>query len=103
MYNNIYELRTDIQTIISSENVYFNPPEKHKITYPAALIQLNDISTQHGSNIRYTSFYQYKITLITLTEPLEFIKKILELPYCSYNTSFISDKLYHTVFTIYIS
>lgn len=96
------DLKKALRTILGSKEVYFQPPESQRLTYPCIIYELGDYNLIHADNGKHHISEQYNITLITKLPDETIGKAILELPMCSFNRPFINDGLYHYVFTIYI-
>ena len=69
--------------------------------YPAIRYQKAEDITYHGDNIKYLNRNCYDITVIDNIPDNEVIKKILELPYSSFDRHYVSDNLNHDVITLY--
>ena len=95
------ELHEILADILGSRNVYYQPPSNVKMKFPAIEYHLSRYNTKRADNKLYTLDTSYDVTLIELVPDSDKVKSILELPLCSFDRSFISDNLYHTVFTIY--
>ena len=84
------------------ENVYFQPPESKKMTYPCIRFERTNALTRFADNNPYQITKRYTITLITKTSDNdEYLDKLLNLPMCTYDRQFITEGLVHDVFTIY--
>lgn len=89
-----------LKTIVPK--VYFNPSESKKLEYPCIVYSMDDISTKHYSNGLYIYDYAYKVILIGIKPYDDEKDKIMKtFKYCSFNTSYVKDNLYHYVYTIY--
>ena len=95
------ELHEILVNILGSRNVYFQPPANVKMKFPAIEYHLSRFDTKRASNKLYAYRAAYDITLIELSADSDKVKALLELPLCSFDREFISDNLYHTIFTIY--
>ena len=69
------ELQSLLEELLGSKNVYYQPPESVKM--------------------------QYDLTVIAKRPDHPVIKKLLALPYCSYDRHYVADNLNHDVLTIY--
>ena len=87
--------------ILGSRNVYFQPPESIKMAYPAIVYSLGSMRKRYANNGGYFLQLSYEVTLIDMNPDSEYVDKILELPYSSFDRPYVSDNLYHFVFTIY--
>ena len=95
------ELHTVLCDALGSTNVYFQPPESVKMSYPAIVYNLNDIITRFADNEFYTSNRRYTVILIDPDPDSEVIEKLASLPLCQYSRHYTADNLNHEVFEIY--
>lgn len=96
------ELQTVFETILGSENVYFQAPGKQSMKYPAIKYNLSRMDGKRANNKRYTEETTYNVILIDPDPESQFIKPLLELPYCKFDRAYVADNLNHTSFTIII-
>lgn len=94
-------LQEILVNILGSNNVYFQPPETIKLSYPCIIYERNNIDQKYADNRTYINRVRYSITLITRSPESDLVKSILELPYCSYDRYYAADTLNHDVFTLY--
>lgn len=95
------ELHEEFCNILNNRNAYFQPPQSVKMNYPAIVYSLGDIRKLHANNEMYKKLTVYEVILIDKNPDSEFVDKILELPYCSFNRFYPADNLNHWVFTLY--
>lgn len=95
------ELHEKLVEILGARNVYFQPPANIKMKFPAIEYHLGNINPVRADNSSYLFRTAYEMTLIEKEPDSEHIKQLLLLPYCSFDRSFVSDNLYHYIFTIY--
>lgn len=96
------KLRSILEPYGASNNVYFQPPESIKLNYPCIIYQLESIEVRRADNNIYTRQRQYEITIIDKNPDSEFPDRLLDiLPTASHRNHFVSDNLYHDVFSIY--
>lgn len=95
------KLQTELEELLGSKNVYFQPPESVKIKYPAIVYSLDKINTNFANNSIYKKSDCYNVTLIDRDPESEYVNKILQLPMCSFDRAYTSDNLNHFVFTLY--
>lgn len=89
-------------SILGNNNVYYNPPSTIKIHYPCIIYKLKDIMTNRASNKVYSLDHVYEVSLIGTKVTDDTKDKLMtNIPYCEFNNSYISDNLYHYVYTIY--
>lgn len=95
------ELQSELEELLGSRNVYYQPPESLKMEYPCIRYSKNDIDSKYANNKKYINTTQYQIIVIDRKPDNIVIDKILELPLSSYNNHYTSDNLHHDVITIY--
>ena len=95
------ELQTKLEELLGSRNVYYQPPESIKMTYPAIVYSKAKIDTRVANNKKYNTITRYDITVIDRMPDNPVVQKLLELPYCSYDRQYKSDNLNHDVLTLY--
>lgn len=98
---NRIDLQKIFESIVGSRNVYFQPPETKKISYPCIIYELSTISSIPADDTKYRNLKRYSVTLIDKNPESIYVDGILSLQYCSFDRSFVSDNLNHFVFTIY--
>ena len=94
-------LQTKFEEILGSRNVYFQPPESVKMQYPAIVYSIKNIDKNFANNLSYRLSPGYEAILIDKNPDSEYVEKILQLPYSSFDRHYKSDNLNHWVFTIY--
>lgn len=95
------ELHNILVSILGSKNVYYQPPEKHKMKYPCIVYELDDIETIYADNDPYVSHRGYTVTVIDRDPDSEIPSKVGELNMCRFDRQFVSDNLYHVVYSLY--
>lgn len=95
------DLQTLLETLIGSENVYYDPPTSLSMKYPAIRYSKSDIDTVYANNSTYKSMKRYEIIVIDKKADNPVIEKLLNLPYCSFDRHYKSDNLNHDVLTLY--
>ena len=95
------ELQTKLEELLGSENVYYQPPESIKMKYPAIVYTKSNMQSRFANDKSYSQMTSYDITVIDKRPDNEVIRKLLELPYCSFDRHFKSSNLNHDVLTLY--
>lgn len=98
---NRLELQAIFEDLLGSRNVYFQPPESMKLSYPAIVYSLSNIENDHADNGVYLSNRQYTATVITKDPDSDLIEKMRWLPLCRFDRHYKSDNLNHYVFSLY--
>lgn len=95
------ELQSKFEDVLGSRNVYFQPPSSVRMQYPAIVYSRKDIEGRFANDKIYRKLPCYEAILIDKNPDSEFIDKILNLPYCSFDRHYEADNLNHDVFTIF--
>lgn len=98
------ELLAAVLNITESDgdrHTYFNPPSGVKMKYPAIRYSLAGIHRKFANDGSYHMVPSWEITLIDRNPDSEYVKKILQIPYCRFDRPYIADNLNHWTFTIY--
>ena len=99
--SNRTNLQADLERILGSRNVYYQPPESVKINYPAIIYSCSDIDVRHANDKTYMMTRRYEIIVIDKKPDNSVIDTLLQLPLCSYDRHYVSDNIYHDVLTLY--
>lgn len=96
------ELQAELESLLGSRNVYFQPPPSIAMKYPAIRYQTNDIDSQFGDNKSYINMTQYQITCISLDPDDPLPAKLIEhFSYCTFDRWYAADQLNHNVLVLY--
>lgn len=95
------DLQTELERILGSRNVYFQPPSSVRMQYPAIVYSRKDIDGRFANDKVYRKLPCYEMILIDKNPDSTFVDKLLDLQYCSFDRHYESDNLNHDVFTIY--
>ena len=95
------ELHSVLQELLGSSNVYYQPPESIKMQYDAIRYSKKTIDSKYANDRKYSMIDCYEIIVISRLPDDPVTKKLLSLPYCSYDRHYIADNLHHDVLTIY--
>ena len=95
------ELHEVLVDILGSRNVFFQPPESVKMTYPAIVYSRSRIEKLSADDSMYKQSLAYDVTVIDKNPDSELPFKVAQLPKCRHDRSFVSDNLNHNTFTLY--
>lgn len=95
------DLQSLLEELLGSRNVYCKPPESIKMQYPAIRYSRKRIESVHANDSKYLMRDCYDLIVISRSPNDPVVRKLLELPYCSYDRQYVSDNLYHDLLTIY--
>lgn len=94
-------LQTLLEGLLGSHNVYYQPPESVKLSYPCIVYERSGIRTDSANNKTYRKYNRYTVTHIDEDPDSEIPNKLLELEYCGFDTHFTENNLNHDVFTLF--
>ena len=95
------ELHSLLEELLESKNVYYQPPESTKMQYDAIRYSMKKISSTYANDVKYSMRNCYELTVISKRPDHPVIKKLLSLPYCTYDRHYVADNLNHDILTIY--
>lgn len=94
-------LQAKLEASLGSRNVYFQPPETVKLSYPCIIYELNKDRVDYSNDAIYKSKRQYTVMVIDRNPDSEIPDRIRNYPYCTFDRCYTADNLNHFVFTIY--
>lgn len=95
------ELDDIIRETIGSNNVYFQPPDNMKISYPCVVYELEGFWGKNADNRNYHRRRYYHMIYITRNPDDPVIEKLEDLPACAMGRPYDNDNLHHYPYTIY--
>lgn len=98
---NRLDLHTELENILGSEYVYYQPPESIKLVYPCIVYSRSDIDNEHANNDVYLQNHAYQITVIDRNPDSEIVYNVSKMRSCRFDRHFTTSGLNHDVFTIY--
>ena len=95
------QLQTELEELLGSKNVYYQPPASVKMSYPAIVYSRNDIRNDFANNDVYSQNRSYEVIVIDKNPDSEIVDRVSQLPMCRFDRHYTSDNLNHDVFTLY--
>ena len=95
------DLQSVLEELLDSRNGYYQPPESIKMQYDAIRFSKKNIQTTYANCGKYSMKDCYEVIVIARRPDHPVIKKLLALPYCSYDRHYVANNLNHDVLTIY--
>ena len=95
------DLQNMLEELLGSRNVYYQPPESIKMQYDAIKYSKKNIMSRYANNAAYSMMDCYELIVIAKKPDHPVIKKLLMLPYCSFDRHYVADNLNHDVLTLY--
>ena len=98
---NRLDLQTLLEETLGSRNVYFQPPESKKLSYPAIIYSLGNMESNYADDITYTSIRQYSVIYVTYDPDDPMIDILAKMSGCRFDRHYKSDNLNHYSYTLY--
>lgn len=94
------ELHDILVELLGSRNVYYQPPNNVKMTYPCIVYSWDGTIVEFADNGGYFRRKSYQVTVID-QDPDSRIPDLVEaLPYCSMSTTMVVDNLHQFTFNL---
>jgi len=94
-------LQTLLESLLGSENVYFQPPENIQLEYPCIIYKLDSANTEFAGNRPYRYVKRYQVMVIDRDPDSPIPDKIAALPLCTFDRHYTADLLNHDVFNLF--
>lgn len=95
------ELHRLLQRTARTKNVYFQPPENLRLSFPCIVYSQDRERPRYADNRKYANADRYTLTVIDKDPESPMRDAVRELPYCSFDRSFRAENMNHFVFIIY--
>lgn len=86
---------------IGGPNVYYQTPSDMVLKYPCIKYNRDKIDNKHADDSVYMQNEMYTITVIDKNCDSEIVNQLSKLIKCTFDRSYVSDNLNHTVFNLY--
>ena len=97
-----YSFQESLEESLGSGNVYFQPPESVKLSYPAIIYDKRIGDYKYADNGSYIRIQGYDVMIISKDPDFVDTLDIPDrFPMCRWDRHFVSDSLNHDVFVIY--
>ena len=96
------ELQAVLETILGSRNVYFQPPENFKLSYPCIIYHRRPKEVRYADDIKYRNLNCYEVQLMKRDSDVDELFDALDnMKYSRHERAFVVDNLSHDNFVIY--
>lgn len=96
------ELQAELQDLLGSENVYFQPPESVLLKYPAIVYRKKSGDLKYANNDVYTFKTAYQVVVIDYDPDANWVEKMLKrFKHIRVENEYVSKNLNHWPFSIY--
>lgn len=97
------KFQEDLEAILGSRNVYFQPSSSITLKYPCIIYACEDLNELHANDVTYINRQRYTVTLLTKDPlPEETLMKLREYPYSSFDRHYSSDNIHHFAYTVHV-
>jgi hypothetical protein len=95
--------RVQLQTLLETfvDNVFFQPPESLKLTYPCIIYSRSTDVKRFASNNPYNRVLGYTVIVLDANPDSEIPAMVADLPMSDFNRSYRKNNINHDVFTVY--
>lgn len=102
MAQNRLELQSLFEEILGSDQVYYQPPENYRLTYPCVVYEFSRTSSTHADNLAYKQNDEYQITVMYRDPDSDLPSKFMNIQGIRMDRTFRADNVYNTVFNLTI-
>lgn len=96
------KFRDELQEVMQSNKLYFQPPDGSKITYPCAIYKVLNIDIDNADDLVYKHIVGWQITIIDRSPDSIYPDRLMkQFGRARFDRAFTADNLNHYVFTIY--
>lgn len=95
------ELQEKLEELLGSRNVYFQPPESIKLSYPCIIYDLSNERVTYADNKAYHKKRIYTLMIIDKNPDSILLDKLHDtFMYCMFVRSYTADNLHHYVYEL---
>ena len=95
------ELQMVLESVLGSENVYFQPPPNIRMEYPAIVYNLEHDHVQYADDMGYVVYRRYHVSVIDRNPDSPIAERMRKLRHCTFSNMFAVDGLNQFNFTLY--
>lgn len=96
------KLQEELENLLGNNNVYFQPPESLRMSYPCIRYELRGANPFRADNTAYTIHRSYSVVHIYKDPDEDLINEFLDtFQMCDHDRHYTSDGLNHDVYTIF--
>ena len=94
-------LQEQLEELLGSRNVYFQPPETVKLKYPCIIYNLDDIQALHADNFPYRNMRRYQLMYIDRNPDNSLLDRLAALKLCRFSRFYTAENLNHYIYQIF--
>lgn len=99
--NRRLELHKMLKEVTGLDTLYYQKPENIKLQFPCLIYKRINEDADYANNKIYRDASQWELILIDRAPDSDYIDKLKTIEYCRFSREYVSDNLYHSVYTIY--
>lgn len=100
MMDNRLNLQTELEAILGSDKVYYQPPESIKINYPAIIYSRANIDNNFANNGVYGQRHVYDVIVIDADPDSLIVDSVSKIKSSRFKRHYTVNNLNHDVFSI---
>lgn len=100
MANSRIDLHEELVDILQTRNVYFQPPESTKLSFPAIIYSRLDIDNRFANNEVYAQLNKYRVIVVDSDPDSLIVKRMSKFKTAKYERNYKVHGLNHDVFSI---
>ena len=94
-------IQSELETLLGSRNVYYDPPPSFKLKYDCFVYELRRMDRKLADNHKYLLTPIYQVTYITKNPDSPLIMELARKMNWNFMNSFTKDNLHHFVYEIF--
>ena len=95
------ELNELFVAFLGSRQVYFQPDDKIRISYPAIVYEMDNQDVIYADNRPHRRIDRYQVTIIDRDPDVPASRLVESLPMCTFSRAFASEGLKHRIYSLY--
>lgn len=95
------QLQTILENLLGTRNVYFQPPNNVRLSYPCIIYKRDMVNTEFADNNPYSITKRYMVTVIDRDPDSNIPDKVGALKSSRFVRHFTSDDLNHDIYNLY--
>lgn len=95
------ELNELFVELLGSRQVYFQPDDKIRISYPAIVYEMDNQDVIYADNRPHRRIDRYQVTIIDRNPDVPASRLVENFPMCTFSRAFASEGLNHRIYSLY--
>lgn len=100
--DNRIKLQGELERILGSKDVYFQPPASVTMSYPCVVYNIGNGDVKYANDKVYRYIHKFDITFIYKKPTIGIIETMInEFQLCKFEKAYVVDNLNHYTFSLY--